>query len=231
MQMQAKADDARRTAAAASAGGRERIMVRRLHACQGESARVEHEWAPFYCAVDAGMLLLFPCPDAVEAEILKSRCSHLILYTNWARALTSEFLPRQAHRCSWRATPGSTRAVDTRRARTCARSVCTLSVTRPPPRPPARLLSPARRLPHPRPMQPSGSWKRQIRCRCQYEAEAKADEQKAREAKGVQQPQSPNPRQPWARCLRTRRPLVAPTLVEPTRGRMRACKIQSGRAR
>ena len=78
MQMQAKADDARRTAAAASAGGRERIMVRRMQSFQGESARVEHEWAPFYCAVDAGMLLLFPGPDAVEAEILKSQCPNVI---------------------------------------------------------------------------------------------------------------------------------------------------------
>ena len=96
MQMQAKADDAFLTAAAASAGGRERIMVRRMQACQGESARVVHEWAPFYCAVDAGMLLLFPGPDAVEAEFLKSRCPILILYTNWARALTYQnFCPGQ----------------------------------------------------------------------------------------------------------------------------------------
>lgn len=210
MQMQAKADDARRTAAAASAGGRERIMVRRMQSFQGESARVEHEWAPFYCAVDAGMLLLYTGPDAIEAKILKNQCPNLNLYTNWARALTSEFLPRPAHRCGWRATPGSTQAAGTRRARTCARSVCALSVTRPPPRPPACLLSPARRLPHPRPMQPPA-----IRCRCQYEAEAKADGQKAREAKGVRQPQSPNLRQPWAPRLRTRRPLVA-----PKRGRM-----------
>ncbi len=78
MQMQAKADDARLTATAASAGGRERIMVRRMRACQGERAREEHEWAPFYCAVDAGMLLLFPGPDAVEAEILKSQCPNVI---------------------------------------------------------------------------------------------------------------------------------------------------------
>ena len=47
--------------------GRERIMVKRAQSVQGGS--VKHEWAPFYCTINAeGVLLLFQSTDAVEAS-------------------------------------------------------------------------------------------------------------------------------------------------------------------
>jgi hypothetical protein len=52
------------TAPQCSTDGRERIMVRRSHNLG--SASVQHVWAPFFCKVDVGVLLLFPSLDASQ---------------------------------------------------------------------------------------------------------------------------------------------------------------------